>query len=421
MATVSVPGGAPARLGARISLAMLLLVYSFNFIDRQILGILAPAIKADLNLSDGQLGALGGLAFALLYSTLAIPLALIADRTSRTWVITLSLAVWSCFTALCGWAANFSQLFAARIGVGVGEAGGVAPSYAVIADLFPAERRAWALGIYSLGIPLGSAAGVLLGGQIASWVDWRTAFIAVGCAGLFLAPIFRLVVHEPAGPGDALHDRVAVSRVFAILARKPSFWLLSFGASASSMLGYGLAFWLPSLMKRSFGLDLIGASYFMGAILLLGGTAGILLGGFAADRLGRLDRANYARMPAIAFACAVPLFAAGILSHSVEAAFFFCLVPQALAYVWLAPVITAVHHLVPPNMRATASASFLLINNLIGLGAGSSLLGLLSDHFATQFGAESLRYSMVAALPLYLVAAGLMALAARPLRQDWIP
>jgi len=406
--------------GAAVTLGMLLLVYSFNFIDRQIIGILAPAIKADLLLSDGQLGALGGLAFALLYSTIAIPLAWIADRTSRTWVITISLAVWSAFTAACGWATSFGQLFAARIGVGVGEAGGVAPSYAVIADSFPVDRRARALAIYSLGIPLGSAAGVLLGGQIATAVNWRIAFIAVGVAGLLLAPIFRLVVREPARAAIVEPDRVPVARVFGILARKPSFWLLALGASVSSMLGYGLAFWLPSLMKRSFGLDLIGTSWFIGGLLLIGGVAGILLGGVLGDRLGRIDRAAYARVPAVAFVAAVPLFAAGVMAHSVTAAFLLILVPQALIYMWLGPVITAVQHLVPHHMRATASASFLLINNLIGLGAGSAVLGILSDHLTARFGAEALRYSMLSSLPLYLLAGALMALAARPLRRDWV-
>ena len=402
-----------------LALAMLLLVYTFNFVDRQIFSILVPAIKADLSLTDTQLGVLGGLAFALLYSTLAIPLAWIADRTSRTWTITISLGVWSGFTALCGWAGNFAQLFGARLGVGVGEAGGVAPSYAVIADTFPPESRARALAVYSLGIPLGSAAGVLLGGYIATMVDWRAAFIVVGLAGVAIAPLFRLLVREP------VRDRTIaatepVRRVFAILARKPSFWLLAFGASASSMLGYGLAFWLPSLLKRSFHLELQDVSYFYGAILLLGGVPGVLLGGFVGDRFGTKDRAAYARAPAIAFVIAVPLFAAGILSSSVTAAFLFFLVPQALAYVWLAPVITAVQHLVPPHMRATASASFLFINNLIGLGAGSFALGALSDGLTKRLGDEALRYSMLIGLVLYLVAALLMWLAAKPLRKDWV-
>ncbi|MES2753110.1 MAG: MFS transporter [Pseudomonadota bacterium] len=397
---------------------MLLLVYTFNFIDRQILGILAPAIKADLALTDTQLGALGGIAFALLYSTLAIPLSWLADRTSRTWVITVSLAVWSGFTALCGAASAFWSLFAYRLGVGVGEAGGVAPSYAVIADTYPAGQRARALSIYNLGIPLGSAAGVLFGGYIARAVDWRWAFVAVGLAGLALAPVFRLVVKEPVRA--VVRDQVPIGRVFGILAGKRSFWLLSFGAASSSMLGYGLAFWLPSLMQRSFGLDLVQTAQFYGSVLLLGGVAGVLLGGFVGDRLGAGDKAMYARLPAVSFVVAVPLFAAGILSESTQAAFLFFLIPQALVYVWLAPVIAAVQHLVPAHMRATASASFLLINNLIGLGLGSFALGWVSDAMKAVYGDESLRYAMLSGLGLYLLAGLLMWLGSRSLRDDWV-
>ena len=398
---------------------MLLLVYTFNFIDRQILGILAGPIKAELALTDTQLGLLGGIAFAMLYSTLAIPLSLLADRTSRTWVITASLTVWSGFTAACGMAGSFWALFAARLGVGVGEAGGVAPSYALIADYFPTHERARALAVYSLGIPLGAAAGVLFGGYVAATVDWRAAFIAVGLAGVVIAPVFRLVVRDqPRAPKRA--DAVPIGAVFGILARKRSFWLLALGAASSSMLGYGLAFWFPQLLQRSFGLDLIQTSWFVGGVLLLGGVAGVLGGGVVGDTLGRRDRANYARMPALAFLLAVPLFAAGILSGSVGVGFALFLIPQALAYVWLGPVITAVQHLVPAEMRATASASFLLINNLVGIGGGTFALGALSDAFSAGYGADALKYAMLVALVFYLLAALLMALAARPLRGDWI-
>ena len=386
-----------------VVLAMLLLVYTFNFLDRQILGILAVPIKADLGLSDTQLGALGGIAFALLYSTLAIPLALLADRTSRTWVITVSLAVWSGFTALCGLASSFLQLFLFRIGVGVGEAGGVAPSYAVISDYFPPHQRARALSIYSLGIPLGSAGGVLLGGYIAQTVEWRTAFIVVGLLGLVIAPIFRLVVREPARPVQS-GARVPVGAVFGILAAKRGFWFLALGAACSSMCGYGVAFWLPSLLMRSFGLDLLGAGQFLGGLLLLGGVAGVLLGGFLGDRLG-------GRMP---------LFVIGVLSDSVGFAFALFLVPQALVYVWLGPVLTAVQHLVPAHMRASASATFLLINNLVGLGLGSWAVGSLSDALTPAYGQEALRYAIVAALGFYLLAGFFMALAGKALRRDWV-
>ena len=410
---------APASPRRGLVLAMLLLVYTFNFLDRQILSILAQPVKADLGLSDTQLGLLGGLAFAALYSTLAIPLALIADRTSRSWVITISLGVWSAFTALCGAAQSFTQMFLFRLGVGVGEAGGVAPSYALIGDYYPPERRARALSIYSLGIPLGAAGGALLGGYIAQTVEWRTAFIVVGLLGLAIAPVFKLLVRDPPRAA-APADQVPVGRVFAILAAKPSFWLMAFGAAAGSMCGYGVAFWLPSLMMRSFGLDLVGVGQFFGALLLTGGVAGVLLGGALGDRLGRRDRRWYALAPAICYVAGTPLFIAGVLSGSWPVAFALFLLPQALVYVWLGPVLTAVQHLVPAHMRATASASFLLINNLLGLGFGSLVIGRLSDALGPAYGAEALRYAVAAGLCLYLLAGVLMALASRGLARDWV-
>ncbi len=408
----------------RLVLAMLLLVYIFNFVDRQILAILAAPIQQELSLDDAQMGMLGGLAFAMLYSTLGVPLAWLADRTSRSWVITGSLVVWSLFTALCGAATGFWHIFLARLGVGVGEAGGVAPSYAVIGDHFPSERRAFALSVYSLGIPLGSAAGVLAGGYVAARVDWRAAFVAVGLAGLLIAPLFKLVVKDKpkvAGNGPVTATpTIRFGEVAALLARKRAFWLLSFGAASSSMLGYGLAFWLPSLLQRSFRLDLVETSWFIGAVLLIGGTVGVLMGGLLADRLGKADRAWYGRVPAMAYVVAVPLFAGGIWTSSVPLAFLLFLVPQALAYVWLGPVTSAVQHLVEPPARATASALFLLINNLIGLGGGIYALGALSKALAPVYGAESLRYSMLIGLALYLLAALLMSLAGPALRREWV-
>lgn len=406
----------------RLVLAMLLLVYVFNFVDRQILAILAAPIQADLGLDDAQMGLLGGLAFAILYSTLGVPLASLADRTSRSWVITGSLVCWSLFTALCGLAQGFWHIFLARLGVGIGEAGGVAPSYAVIGDYFPSEKRAFALSIYSLGIPLGSAAGVLAGGYVAAMVDWRAAFFVVGLCGILIAPLFRLVVRDRpkvAPSGDA-QEQARLRVVAGVLARKKAFWLLSFGAASSSMLGYGLAFWLPSLLQRSFALDLVETSWFIGAVLLIGGTIGVLLGGKLADRLGRADRAFYGWVPAAAYVLAVPLFAAGIMTSSVPLAFALFLVPQALAYVWLGPVTSAIQHLVPPPARATASALFLLINNLIGLGGGIYALGALSTALTPIYGNEALRTSMLLGLALYLVAALLMACAGPFLRREWV-
>ena len=405
-------------------LAMLLLVYTFNFLDRQILGILAQPIKADLGLSDTELGLLGGMAFALLYSTLGVPLAIIADRTSRSWVITISLTVWSGFTALCSIATGFGQLFLFRLGVGVGEAGGVAPSYAMVADYFPPESRARALSIYSLGIPIGLASGALLGGYIAAMVDWRTAFLTLGIAGVVLAPIFRLVVREPArggadqgAPGAA--PAQPLSAVFGIIAKKPSFWLLALAASFSSLCGYGLAFWVPSVLIRSFGLTLLQASQFMGSLLLVGGVAGVLAGGWLADRLGKTNRRAFALLPMGAWLITVPLFALGLMSPSATFTWFLLLIPNGLNILWLGPISTAIQHLVPPAMRATASASFLFINNLIGLGLGTLVMGAMSDAMKLRFGEEALRYSTVLCLGFYLVAALFAWAASRHIAKDW--
>jgi len=406
---------------------MLLAVYIFNFVDRQILSILAAPIQRDLSLSDGEMGMLGGLAFALLYSALAVPLGALADRTSRSWVITLSLVVWSGFTAICGLAQGFWHIFLARLGVGVGEAGGVAPSYALIGEYFPSEQRASALSVYSLGVPLGSAAGVLAGGYIAATVDWRVAFLVVGVAGLLLAPAFRLLVKDRIGVGVAAAQKPVAAaapplrETAAILARKPSFWLMSFAAASGSMIGYGIAFWLPSVLQRSFGLSLIGASQFYGALLLVGGVAGVLGGGWLGDRLGGRDRAFYAWLPALAYLLCAPLFALGLAGSSIPLAFLLLVVPQALSFVWLGPVLSAIQHLVVPGARSTASALFLLINNLLGLGGGIYALGALSEALGPLHGADALRWSMLFSLSLYLLAGILMALAGRSLRRDWVP
>jgi len=400
-------------------LALLLLAYIFNFLDRQILGILAGSIIKDLQLTDVEFGAIGGLAFALLYSVLGVPLAMLADSTRRSWVIAGSLAVWSAFTALCGTAANFAQLFVFRLGVGVGEAGGVAPSYALIADYFPPQRRARALAIFSLGIPLGLAGGTLIGAYLAAWIDWRAAFLTMGAAGVVLAPIMLLVVRDPPRPpvSAASVPRLAT---FPILARKPAFWLMATASSCSSLAGYGLALWTPSVLERSFGLSLIERGQFLASLFLIGGTAGVLAGGFLADRLGQADRSWYARLPAIAWLVTAPMFVVGLLAPNPWLAWPLLLIPNALNILWLGPVSTAVQHLVPQPMRSTASASFLLINNLIGLGAGPTLIGALSVLFKERLGTEALRYAAVSVVGFYLVAAFLMLFAIKRLRADWV-
>jgi MFS family permease len=408
--------------GGRV-LLILLLAYIFNFIDRQIIGVLALPIKAELGLSDKQLGLMGGIAFALFYSGLAIPIAWLADRKSRVNIIAGSVALWSLFTAACGFAQNFWQLFLARMGVGIGEAGGVAPSYALITDFYPREKRGRALAFFSLGIPIGSALGVFFGGWLASHLDWRSAFLIVGLAGLPAALLVRLFVPEPvrggfdAGPSEAAPPFLAVA---AALAGTPSFWLLSFGAASGSILGYGLIFWLPSFFARSYHLGLGEVGWYYGSIVLVGGVAGTWLGGWFGDRTGPGDPGAYARIPALCFLIAAPCFALGLFAPTLWLGWLLFAVGQMLALAWLGPVIAAVQHIVPPSMRATASASFLFINNLIGIGFGIYFLGFMSDAMNLSHGADALKYSILYGLVFYLLSAAFYLVASRRLKRDWV-
>lgn len=411
---------------------MLFIAYTFNFLDRQILGILKEPIKRDLGLTDTELGLMGGLAFALLYSTLAVPIAWLADRVSRTWIMTVAIASWSAFTMLCGTATGFWSLFLARVGVGLGEAGGVAPAYSLIADYFPRAQRARALAAYSFGVPVGSGLGILFGGLLAAWVDWRWSLLVVGAAGVLFAPLFKWVVRDPVrgaldGPPT---DRVGAPTVpppappFGVVARtvlaRPTFWLLSLGAACSSICGYGLGFWLPSYFMRSVGLTLTQTSLYYGAIQLIGGVAGIWLGGAIADRLGVRDRGAYARTPAICYLVALPLLLTALHTTNPTVAWWLFLIPTGLNLAWMGPVMTAVQQIVPATMRSTASALFLLVINLCGLGVGLWIFGFLADQLAPVYGSDSMRFAITYGVVFYAFAAGLMFLAARRLPRDWV-
>jgi len=408
-----------SKRGPSLVLALLLLAYIFNFLDRQIVGILGPSIQAELHLSNAEFGAIGGTAFALLYAVLGIPLAYLADRTSRSAVVAGSLGVWSAFTALCGAVTGYWTLFLCRLGVGVGEAGGVAPSYALIADYFPPDRRARALAIFSLGVPIGLGGGSFIGGQLAARFGWREAFAILGIVGLALAPALRFVVRDVAKPVSASTSSPLLT-VFPMLARNPAFWLLAFAASASSLCGYGLALWTPKVMMLSFGLDLVSTGNFLASLWLIGGCAGVFAGGWLADRLGSSDRGWYAKLPAIAWLISIPAWGLGLLAPNLWIAWPLLLVGSAVNILWLGPIVTAVQHLVPRAMRSTASASFLLINNLIGLGVGPWLMGRLSDGLEATHGANALRDAAVACLGFYLLAALLAVLSLGSLKKSWI-
>ena len=408
--------------GGRV-LLILLLAYIFNFIDRQIIGVLAVPIRAEFGLDDNDLGNLG-IAFGIFYAAIAIPIAWLADRRGRVGIIAAAVAVWSLFTAACGLVQSYAQLVVARMGVAVGEAGGIAPSYALIADYYPKERRARALAFFSLGIPIGSALGVFFGGWLAAALSWRTAFLIVGLAGLPAALMIKAFIPEPVrgrfdapAPGAAAPLFAEVART---LAGNPSFWLLSFGAAFGSILGYGLIFWLPSFFNRSFGLSLADVGWFYGSIVLVGGVAGTWLGGWIGDRVGPSRPARYALIPAICFLITAPAFAAGVFAPNLYVAWLFFTLGQMFALAWLGPVISAIQHIVPPAMRATASASFLFVNNLIGIAFGIKFLGWMSVRLGAAYGAESLRYSILLGLGFYLVSAAIYFAAARRLKRDWV-
>jgi MFS family permease len=410
--------------GGRV-LAILLLAYIFNFVDRNIVGILAVPIKAEFGLSDTALGLLG-IVFGIFYATIALPIAWLADRRSRVPIIAVSIGLWSLFTAACGMAQFYWQLVLARMGVAFGEAGGIAPSYSLIADFYPRSRRARALAFFSLGIPIGSALGIFFGGWLTTHLSWRAAFLIVGLAGLPTALLVKLLVREPRRGGFDRDEGAAAPPAppfldaCRTLAANPSFWLLSFGAASGSILGYGLIFWLPSFFKRSFGLppDVVG--WYYGSIVLVGGVAGTWLGGWLGDRIGPARPGAYALIPACCFLITAPAFALGLFAPNLWIAWALFTLGQITALAWLGPVISAIQHIVQPAIRATASASFLFINNLIGIAFGIYFLGWLSDAMKAAHGEDSLRYSILYGLGFYLLSAALYFAAARRLKRDWV-
>ena len=402
--------------GGGLILGLLLVAYTLNFLDRQIVSILKIPIKAELGLTDSQLGLMGGIAFASVYSTLAIPFARYADRKGRARVIVLAVATWSVFTALCGLVGSFWQLFVARMGVGVGEAGGVAPSYALIAQHVAPERRARALAIFFLGIPIGSALGLFFGGWLAQAVDWRAAFVVIGAAGL---PVAWLIAHHV--PDEIASPAVAPAPFLAVLrklAAKPTFWFLSLGAASGSICGYGFGFWLPSYFSETLGLSLTQIGAYYGSIVLVGGLAGILLAGLVSDRFGAMRPAAYPAVPGAAFLFSVPAYIIAMSSGSRGLAWLLFAFAYALSLAWLGPITTAVQGLVAPDRRGTASASFLLFVNLIGLGFGTFVFGFAADWLRPAYGADAMRVSMLGGLGFYVLAALLCGLAATTIGRD---
>lgn len=414
-ADAGISTGVPQRAkGVRLTLWILLVVYVFNFIDRQIVNILAEPIARDLELSDTQIGLMTGLAFALFYTVLGIPIARFADRptTSRPRLIAVALGIWSAMTALCGLAQNFWQLLLARIGVGVGEAGCTPPAHSLISEIVPPARRASALAFYSLGIPIGSLLGMVIGGTLADLMTWRDAFVIVGLPGLALALLVWFLLKEPR-QADAAALLRAQSQPAALplgealkeVMGSRAFVLLLCAGSAAAFLSYGKTTWTTIFFQRTHDLTPGQVGLWFGLLGGVGGMLGTWLGGYLADRFGAVNRRHVLSAPAIGMAVAVPLAIAAYHAPSWPMALVLLFVPTVFNSFYYGPCYSAAQGLVPIKARAIAAASLLFFQNLIGLGLGPLFFGMLSDGLQPSFGAESVRYVLYGAAVLGLVPA----------------
>ena len=413
-----------SKRAAYYALGTLTVVYSFNFIDRQLLAILQESIKAELLLSDAQLGLLTGFAFAVFYVTAGLPIASWADRSNRRNIVSLSLFVWSFMTAISGFAQNYWQLLLARIGVGVGEAGGSPPSHSMISDIFAPESRAGALGFYSTGISFGILFGFLFGGWLNEFFGWRVAFLVVGLPGVLLALLVRFTLAEPirglSEQREAKQESASMTAVVTLLWSRRSFRHMAMGAAMNAFAGYSVANWVASYMIRSYQMPTGELGTWLALIIGVGGAIGVFGSGVLADRLGSRDGRWYMWMPAVACAIAIP-FQFGVYYFATDAYFALCMaiVPAVLSNAYLAATIATVHGLVGLRMRALSSAILFFILNIIGLGAGPSSVGLVSDLLQPAYGIESLRYALLWLVPVALCWSGIhFVLAARYVRDD---
>jgi MFS family permease len=410
----------PAYL--RYALGLLCAVYVVNFVDRQILAILLPSIKADLQLTDTQLGLLSGTAFGLFYATLGVPIARLADRVSRKWVITVCLALWSGMTALCGSAAGFASLLVLRVGVGVGEAGGSPPAHSLISDYFPPERRATALAIFSLGVPIGILIGFLAGGWLNESLGWRKAFVAVGSPGLLMAAIVAITLHEPPrGHSEGLQAEGATPSaldVIRFLWSARTFRHLSLASGLYAFVGYSVINWVPSFLIRTHHLSSGEVGSWLALIIGVGGGIGVYLGGVFADRWGAKNPRGRALVPALAMAVAAPFSLAVYATSNTALTLVLLVVPTGLGLMYQAPAFAITQSLATPKMRATAAAVLLFVINIIGLALGPLATGALSDALEPRYGADSLRWALMIVSTLLIWSSLHFYLASRTLAQD---
>ncbi len=407
----------------RYVLGLLAVVYVFNFMDRTILIILLQPIKDELLLSDTQLGLLSGIAFALFYVTLGVPIARLADRYNRVNIIAFSIFLWSLMTAVCGLAGNFIQLLMARIGVGVGEAGCTPPAHSMISDYFDSGSRSTALGIYSLGLPIGSFLGVLAGGWIAQLYGWRAAFLVVGLPGLALALLVKLSIREPArGLAEGRQPPAAnlppLREVARYLWGRKTFVHITLATSLLAFTSFGTGTWIPPFLIRSHGMGLGEVGTVLAILTIVAGVAGTLGGGILGDRLARRDLRWYVWLPVIFMLAGIPFLVAGLLVANTYLALTLWLLPTLSFYAYVGPVMAVIQRLAALRIRAMSVAVFFFFTNMIGMGLGPLLIGWISDLTHRLFGDDSLRYALMIGVVFILWASVHYLLAAKSIRHD---
>ena len=410
-------------------LVLLTIVYGFNFIDRQIMGILAPFIQEDLGLTNTELGLLIGLAFAVSYTLVAIPIAWLADRYNRVNILSIALATWSGFTALTGLANNFIQIGLARMGVGIGEAGGSPPSHSIISDLFPKEERASALGVYSMGIPLGIMAAYFVTASLmgsSGDVDWRRIFIVLGLTGIGLALIVKLLLKEPVRGAMEFGANTEIKKPPFLeslkeLMKIPAWWAMCFGIAFGSFVSYS-----KSAFQTKYLVTLDPSFDFQTLVIILGimnGTtyaAGAFFGARLADKWGKKDIRAYGWLPAISIALCLPVGLITWWVPSIEIHLIFATLFLLLIGIYLGPSFAIAQTLAPIHMRAMSTALFFFILNMIALGGGPTFSGWIMDLFKENFNdLESIRYAMTVTSFVFVPSVISFLLVSKYLPKDW--
>ncbi len=415
---------APATTHRSVVLGILCFVYVLNFLDRQLLAILAKPIQDSLHVSDQQLGLIGGLYFALFYCFIAIPIGWLADKSNRVRVLSLACATWSAATMACGLAATYPQLVVARMTVGFGEAGGVPPSYAIISDYFPPGRRGSALGIFNLGPPIGAALGIAFGASIAAAFSWRLAFLLLGAVGVLAAIAVLVVVREPRRgglDGGAGHDAASGTGFWqgvAMFFSRPPLVLAALGSGATQFITYGLGNFATLFLMREKGMSLREVAVYYALVVGIAMTGGIYISGRVIDRFTVRSKRAYALVPAFSLALAAPFYVAFVWAPTCPVALLFLIGPTFLNYFYFTSAVALVQQEVRPDQRVMSGALLLLVMNFIGLGLGPTYVGAASDFFRASHPGHSLQIALYTLLPFYGVAILLFLWLARVLGRE---